>query len=283
MFEAHNEQMILNVSCPAKINLFLAVGPKDAIGYHPLRTIFQAIDLQDTVQIDLAADSTSVEFVGQEVPERNTVSKAIRLMAEFTDLTKMGIHITKRIPQMAGLGGGSANAAAVIRAVRHLIPERFSERDAFAVAEAVGADVPFFLVGGKARGEGYGEKLTPLPDPKPAKWVLVVKPPYSYSTPEMFAKLDAVSYHFEEFPEIEKQHNDFERVICHGNDVIERISRFGGSKAGMSGSGSAMFGLFDSEAEAKTAESYVQAEDLGTTWVVKMLSREESLRIWGED
>lgn len=275
--------MILNVCCPAKINLFLAVGPKDAIGYHPLRTIFQAIDLRDDVVIDLGVDATSVEFTWQQVPDNNTVTKAIRLMAEFTNLPKMGIKILKRIPQMAGLGGGSANAAAVIRAVRHLVPERFSELDAFAVAEAVGADVPFFLVGGKARGEGYGEKLTALPDPKPLKWVLVVKPPYSYSTPEMFSKLDAVSYHFQEFPESEKQHNDFERVICYGNDVIERISVFGGSKAGMSGSGSAMFGLFDTEAEAKTAESYVKSEDLGDTWVVQMMSRQDSLQIWSED
>lgn len=279
----HNDGMILNVCCPAKINLFLAVGPKDEIGYHPLRTIFQTIDLRDDVVIDLDVTETFVEFTWQVVPENNTVTKAIRLMAEFTDLPKMGIKILKRIPTMAGLGGGSANAAAVIRAVRHLVPERFSERDAFAVAEAVGADVPFFLVGGKALGEGYGEKLTPLPDPKPLKCVLVVKPPYSYSTPDMFAKLDAISYHFEEFPTTERQHNDFERVICYGNDVIERISVFGGSKAGMTGSGSAMFGLFDSEQEAKQAEGYVKSEDLGDTWVVQMMSREDSLLIWPEE
>lgn len=271
--------MVLNVSCPAKINLFLAVGPKDSVGYHPLRTIFQAIDLHDEVTINLNSDRTFVEFFGIQIPENNTVTKALRLMAEFTDLPKMAIRVAKRIPIMAGLGGGSSNAAAIIRAVRHLIPERFSERDAFAVAQAVGSDVPFFLVGGKARGEGYGEKLTPLPDPRPAKWVLVVKPPYSYSTPEMYAKLDSVSYHFEEFPESDRQYNDFERVICHGNDVIERIGRFGGQMPGLTGSGSAMFGVFDSEEEARKAEGYVKSEDLGDTWVVKMLSREESLGI----
>lgn len=271
--------MVLDVVCPAKLNLFLAVGPKNAIGYHPIRTIFQAVDLCDRVLIDLDASETSVEFTGQPVPEANTVTKALRLMAEFTDLPKMRIQIEKRIPSMAGLGGGSSNAAAVIRSVRHLVPERFGERDAFAVAEAVGADVPFFLVGGRARGEGYGEKLTPLPDRHPLPWVLIIKPPYSYSTPEMYAKLDAVSYHFEDFPGVERQHNDFERVICYGNDVIERIGVFGGRMAGMTGSGSAMFGLFESEEEAKTAESYAQQEDLGDTWVVRMLTRSESLAI----
>jgi 4-diphosphocytidyl-2-C-methyl-D-erythritol kinase len=275
--------MILKVACPAKINLFLAVGPADVTGYHPIRTVFQAIGLYDDVEIDTSASEVTVTFEGQVVPEQNTVTKAIRLMREFTNLPGMGIRITKRIPAMAGLGGGSSNAAAVIRAVRHLVPGRLTERDAFSVAEAVGADVPFFLVGGKARGEGYGEILTPLPDPKKLDWVLVVKPPYSYSTPEMYGKLDAVSYHFEDFPERDRQHNDFERVICYGNDVIERIGVFGGRSPGMSGSGSAMFGLFDSQKEAKRAESYVQGEDLGRTWVVPTLSRQESLSILTEE
>lgn len=275
--------MILNVACPAKINLFLAVGPADATGYHPIRTIFQAIGLYDEVTIDTSTPGITVEFEGQDIPEQNTVTKAVRLMREFTDLPNMAIRIKKRIPSMAGLGGGSSNAAAVIRAVRHLVPERLTERDAFSVAEAVGADVPFFLVGGKARGEGYGEILTPLPDAKKPEWMLVVKPPYSYSTPEMYAKLDEVSYHFEELPEKDRQYNDFERVICYGNDVIERIGVFGGRSPGMSGSGSAMFGLFDSEKEAKRAESYVQGEDLGRTWVVPTLSRQQSLRILSKD
>jgi 4-diphosphocytidyl-2-C-methyl-D-erythritol kinase len=275
--------MILNMASPAKINLFLAVGPADATGYHPIRTIFQALGLYDDVRIDTAASETTVVFEGQDVPEQNTVTKALRFMREFTELPKMAIHITKRIPTMAGLGGGSSNAAAVIRAVRHLIPGRLTERDAFSVAETVGADVPFFLVGGRARGEGYGEILASLPDPKKPEWVLVVKPPYSYSTPEMYAKLDAVSYHFEDFREDGRQHNDFERVICHGNDVIERIGVFGGRSPGMSGSGSAMFGLFDSEKEAKRAEGYVQSEDLGHTWVVPTLSRQESLSVITED
>jgi 4-diphosphocytidyl-2-C-methyl-D-erythritol kinase len=271
--------MTLNVTSPAKLNLFLAVGPKDEIGYHPIRSIFQAVGLYDEVLIDLDVNETSVAFEGEEIPERNTVTKAIRLMAEFTELPKMAVHIKKEIPTRAGLGGGSSNAAAVIRAVRHLIPERLSERDAFAVAEAVGADVPFFLVGGKAKAEGYGERLTPIRASKTKTWALIVKPPYSYSTPEMYEKLDAVSYHFADFPSDDKQYNDFERVICYGNDVIERIGVFGGSQCGMTGSGSAMFGLFQTEREAKQAERFVRSEDLGSAWVVPFLTREESLKI----
>ena len=114
--------MVLQVASPAKLNLFLAVGPKDAVGYHPIRTIFQAIGLQDEVTIDLAAERTSIKFEGADIPENNTVSKALRLMSELCDLPKMGIRIQKNIPSEAGLGGGSSNAAAIIRTVRHLVP-----------------------------------------------------------------------------------------------------------------------------------------------------------------
>ena len=92
---------------------------------------------------------------------------------------------------------------------------------------------PSFMVGGRARAEGYGEKLTPLPDEWPLGWALIVKPSYSHSTPEMFAKLDAVSYPFEDFPKDERQHNDFERVDCEATDIVERIAIFGGYNGGM--------------------------------------------------
>ena len=110
--------MTLQVACPAKLNLFLAVGPRDDIGYHPIRSVFQAVGLCDEVTIDLTAPSTGVNFSEKRYREQNTVTKALRLMSEFTDLPKMGIEIVKNIPSQAGLGGGSANAAAVIRAVR---------------------------------------------------------------------------------------------------------------------------------------------------------------------
>jgi 4-diphosphocytidyl-2-C-methyl-D-erythritol kinase len=271
--------MILRVACPAKLNLFLAVGPADATGYHPIRSIFQAIGLYDEVLIDLEADETTVTFEGADIPEKNTVTKALRLMAEFTDLPKMGIQIVKRIPSEAGLGGGSSNAAAVIRAVRKLVPERFSERDAFSVAQAVGADVPFFLVGGRTKAEGYGEILTPLTDDWPLGWALVVKPPYSHATAEMYAQLDALSYPFEEFPQDDRQYNDFERVACDTTDLAERLGVFGGRHAGMTGSGSAVYGLFPSEDEAQQAEIKAKDENLGAAWIAPLLTRQESLRI----
>lgn len=270
--------MVLQIASPAKLNLFLAVGKKDASGYHPIRTIFQAIGLSDDVSIDLGVRENSVVFVGTEIPERNTVSKALRLMAEFCDLPNMAIRIVKNIPTEAGLGGGSSNAAAVIRVVRHLIPERFGERDAFSVAEAVGADVPFFLVGGRAKGEGYGEKLTPLPDPAPG-WAVVVKPDYGHSTKEMYDALDEMDYPFAEFPETDLRYNDFERYACDVTDRVERLLVFGAQSGGMTGSGSALYGLFADREKASQAKSRAEGEQLGQAWLVPLLSRAQSLAI----
>jgi 4-diphosphocytidyl-2-C-methyl-D-erythritol kinase len=270
--------MVLQVASPAKLNLFLAVGPKDAVGYHPIRTIFQAIGLQDEVTIDLAAEHTSIKFEGADIPENNTVSKALRLMSELCDLPKMGIRIRKNIPSEAGLGGGSSNAAAIIRTVRHLIPGALGESDAFSVARAVGADVPFFLVGGRAKGEGYGDVLTPLPDPKP-EWALVVKPPYGNSTAEMYSALDQLEYPFADFPEDDRLYNDFERNACHITDLAERLQVFGADQAGMTGSGSAVFGLFSSHAAAVIAQGRALEECIGLAWTVPLLSRAQSLTI----
>ncbi len=268
--------MVLDVTCPAKLNLFLAVGPKDEVGYHPIRTVFQAIGLLDEVRIEIGREP-QVSFEGGGIPENNTVTKALRLLSEFADLPAMAIRIKKIIPLQAGLGGGSANAAAVIRAVRHLVPERITETDAFSVAQAVGADVPYFLVGGRAYAEGYGEKLQALPDPDPT-WAVVVKPPYGYSTAEMYAALDLQGYPFKEFRG-EFGYNDFERNACETTDVAERLGVFGARPFGMTGSGSAVYGLFPSEEAAKTACERAKSEQLGDAWSVPLLTRKESLQI----
>lgn len=271
--------MTLLVPCPAKLNLFLAVGPSDGRGYHPLRTIFQAIGLFDAMTVDLNATETSVEFLGAEIPANNTVTKALRLMAEYTNLPSMRISIEKRIPSEAGLGGGSTNGAGIIRAVRKLIPERLPERDALTVATAVGADVPFFLNGGQARATGYGEIIEPLPDPE-RTWALVVKPPIGCSTPAMYKELDTKTYEWLDFPANPWLYNDFERVVpCQCGDTIERLQVFGANQAGLTGSGSAVFGLFATEEDALVAQTRVQSEGLGESWIAPFLTRKESLNL----
>lgn len=267
--------MRFRVACPAKVNLFLAVGKKDARGYHPLRTIFQAIGTYDFIEIDTEARATTVEFWGAGIPENNTVTKALRLMAEYTDIPPMKIEVFKDIPSEAGLGGGSSDAAGIIRAVRYLIPSMFSERDAMTVAQAVGADVPFFLVGGRAKGEGYGEVLTPLDDPAPA-WVVVVKPTIGCSTPAMYASLDEKDYEWRDFPTDDELYNDFERVApCECLDLIERLQVLGAKQAGLSGSGSAVFGIFESEEAAFEADDKIRDGRMAV-WHAPFLTRRES-------
>lgn len=266
----------LSLQCPAKVNLFLAVGPPDRRGYHPLRTIFQAIDLCDTLEVEFGgAAETEVEVVGAELPADNTVTKALRLSREVFNVRPSRVRLTKRIPMQSGLGGGSSDAAGVLRALNHVRSAPRAELEG--LASAIGADVPFFLTGGLARGEGYGDRITPLAD-APEEWLVIVKPPVGCSTVEMYHKLDEHERPWREWPENGELYNDFERVApCECLDLIELLLIRGAHDAGLSGSGSAVFGRFGSRGEAETAASQLDGER-NQIWVAKTLSRAESLR-----
>ncbi|RYG49101.1 hypothetical protein EON79_02490 [bacterium] len=232
------------VLAPAKINPFLAVGPPDERGYHPLRTIFQAVGLYDEVEIE---PGEGVEFVGQDVPPENTVTKALRLAyALRPDISSVAVRVTKGIPSPGGLGGGSSDAAAVLKALSLTPEERYE------IARKVGADVPFFLFGGRARGEGYGDLLTPLPDPEP-HWLLLATPDVACPTPEMYRRLDAIPREWRAWGD--EPYNDFERVApCECLELIDRLASFG-APAGLCGSGATVWGRFVSrEATEKAAE-----------------------------
>ena len=164
--------MTLEVIAPAKVNTFLSVGPPDASGYHPLRSYFAAISLADTVRI---TPGTRMEITCNwpDLPAENTLTKVLRLLRELSEVPPCHIELIKAIPAESGLGGGSSDAAALLRGLHRLYPDHWPAEFMTAVAQAVGADVPFFLIGGLARAEGYGEKLTPLPD-APRRWLVVV-------------------------------------------------------------------------------------------------------------
>jgi 4-diphosphocytidyl-2-C-methyl-D-erythritol kinase len=239
---------------PAKINTFLSVGPPDRRGWHPLRTVFQAVGLYDELHVE--PGRSGVTFEGEDVPEENTVTKALRLLGEIADLPPMGLRIVKRIPSCAGLGGASTDAAGVLRLARRLVPG-LPEAEVKGIAAAVGADVPFFLVGGRAKAEGYGERLTPLPD-SPEEWVVIARPDVGCPTPAAYKALDALGDRpFLDFED--RLYNDFERVApCECLDLIERLNWLGG-RAGLSGSGSAVFGLFPSRDAAEIAAGRLSA------------------------
>ncbi len=267
---------MIRVKCPAKINTFLAVGPPDSTGYHPLRTIFQAIDLCDELEIE-PATATSISCDWADLPADNTLSKALRLFGEIASVPALAIHLTKRIPAESGLGGGSSDAAGLLRALVQICPGVPMDHVEM-IAATVGADVPFFLCGGRARAEAYGEKLTPLPD-APAQVVLIARPASGSGTAGAYRALDQIDRPFADWPADDRTtYNDFERVAAPASlNLINQMHQLGATCAGLSGSGSAVFGYFGNHQEAQNA-----AEQFGAgvaTWVTRTLSRQESLWI----
>ena len=272
--------MALRVRCPAKINPFLAVGPRDERGYHPLRTIFQAISLSDELTVEACAPEDAGIFCDWPgLPERSTVRKALDLASEYAQLPPLHIHLSKRIPSEAGMGGGSSDAAGLLRVLPKFSLGRLAPELLHDIAVAVGADVPFFLVGGRARGEGYGERLMPLPD-GPTQWLVVVKPEVGCATGEAYARLDERPYAWREFHEGDELYNDFERVMpCDSDDWQERLLTHGAKDVLLCGSGSSIFGRFQGQTEAESAAGRLQAEGALHVWVCHTLTRMESLVI----
>ena len=255
--------------CPAKINLWLTVGPPGAGGMHPLRTEFQAVSLSDSLTVEPAAsDETACDWPG--LPSENTLTKALRLAREYFQVPPLRMTLDKRIPAQSGLGGGSSDAAGLLRLlVRH---ERLQAREALEIAAAVGADVPFFLVGGRALGEAHGERLTPLAN-LPVRRVVLAMPAAAVSTKGAFARLDETKRPWTPNHDAPLGHNDFESVAPDGCLAILAAWRSLGAVCGLTGSGSACFALGDQDGLPETARrAGAEWTDVGHT-----LTREESL------
>ena len=183
----------------AKVNLTLDVLGKRADGYHDLKGVMQAISIRDDIEIDVGTGKPWVLKCDREdVPcdERNLAWKAaqVYLDAMGKDPNGLEIRITKRIPSQAGLGGGSADAAAVLRALNRHYGEPLSIGALAELGAQVGSDVPFCVICGTAVAEGRGERLRKLPN-IPDCFFVVCKPDFSVSTPEMYRKLDEKGFH----------------------------------------------------------------------------------------
>jgi 4-diphosphocytidyl-2-C-methyl-D-erythritol kinase len=252
---------MISVPAYAKINLDLRVLAKRADGYHELRTIFQTISLADSIGLEFEpASRTEIEIQGNVVIEDNLMARAAKLVLEETGLSgRVHFKLEKRIPMGAGLGGGSSDAAAVLRALPRVIgafivPDRLHE-----MAASLGSDVPFFLYGGTAVGLGRGEEVYPLPD-LPALHGLLVTPDIHVSTPDAYRALserlgkDGTSKKLAAFArvawteDLSLARNDFEGVVFELHPELARIraalENSGAVCARMTGSGSAIFGLF---------------------------------------
>lgn len=296
--------MTVRARAYAKINLLLAVGPRRPDGYHELVSLMQSVGLHDTLDVSFAragAPPVHIRCTHPEVPHdgRNLVWRAVSaFQAEFGLADPVTIALDKGIPVAAGLAGGSADAAATLRALSCLHDRPGENGRLSQVAAGLGADVPFCLIGGTARAEGVGERLTPLPV-HPGIWLVLWKPPGGVPTAAVYDRLDERRPLDAAWPgrrEAEERLEAAVEALAAGdlaalgrllqNDLApvteelrpevrearERLLRAGAAGALMSGSGPTVFALARSEAEARILSRSVR--DLhGETFVTRMVGR----------
>jgi 4-diphosphocytidyl-2-C-methyl-D-erythritol kinase len=255
----------------AKINISLDVTAARDDGYHELITVMQSVALHDDVRVSVVPGDGSFA-VGRGLPrdKRNTAVKAADAFFAFTGITGYRAEVAreKRIPVGAGLGGGSADAAAVLRSLNTIFETDLSPEFLRILGEAVGSDVPFCVEGGTALARGRGEILTPLRE-FPNCEIVIVKPAFSISTAELYSALDRVKLRrrpdtdglLEAIENGDLHHaarylyNVFEDVLPaqHTGEIAEikeRLIDAGALGASMTGTGSAVFGIFESGAAA---------------------------------
>ena len=252
----------------AKVNLTLGVGPARADGYHQVRTVLQAIDLHDTLTFTPRRGPFSIACSESKIPtdSRNLIWKAAYELSRAMDRSTVdgvSVRLTKRIPAEAGLGGGSSDAAAALRALNVIGKAGLDPAALSSVARLVGADVPFFLVGGAAYGSGRGDDLLPLADIRPFH-VVIAKPDFGVSTAAAYGWFDEdggvqdAPRTLAAWPEAPLSvRNDLEPPVARRHplvaELVDAFERAGAATAAMSGSGSAVFGLFESPALASRA------------------------------
>lgn len=279
----------VRIRAHGKINLGLDVLRKREDGYHEVRMIMQSVGLYDNIEIvNLGRSQTGkaeieVETNLRYLPnnENNLAYKAaLLLMEEFYISAHISIKIRKMIPVAAGMAGGSADAAAVLKGINKLFGLRLTNEELKKRGVTLGADIPYCIDGGTALSEGIGEILTPLP-PMPPCIILLVKPPINVSTKLVYGKLDAgnIDYH----PDIDGMINAIKNgslkeladkmgnvlaTVTEGEypivtEIREKMVSMGALNAMMSGSGPTVFGIFDNRELAKEAYNYFKSSELG--------------------
>jgi 4-diphosphocytidyl-2-C-methyl-D-erythritol kinase len=300
---------------PAKVNLFLFVQERLPDGYHRLFSLMQTVGLYDRLDLRVTPGRRGIVFTSSGLPlpsgPDNLVVRAARLLLRrYKFRHGLAIHLEKRIPVSAGLGGGSSDAAATLRGLCRLFGIRPGPGELNGLARTIGSDVPFFLAGSAAFVEGTGERVRPL-QPTGGGWLVLVNTGVNVSTawayreldrlrlrkkrmnPERFKKLwltsikkqNKISADFRSTFQLKKLspylHNDLEEATQRSYPVIgvvkERLRRLGAAGVLMSGSGPTVFGLFFNPQRARQAARTLRRErpDWGV-WAVRVLSRGSS-------
>lgn len=293
--------MRVTVPCFAKLNLDLRILHKRPDNYHELRTIFQTISLKDRLEIEYKPAKRTQVYLSSSIDiEDNLVVRSAKMILDHLKMTAwVRFVITKQIPLGAGLGGGSSDAAAVLIALPALAGKHIPLADLVRLAESLGSDVPFFLQGGTALGLGRGTEVYPLPDLPPVN-ALVLSPGVHVSTSDAYAALkqpaaltsSAESLILREFQTIAWNlagsslnqlplKNDFEEAVFGIHKELaaqaRQLRKLGAKPALMTGSGSSLFGIFESTAAARVAASKFPA---GSAHLVRFVSRRQYRKAW---
>ena len=272
---------ILSIEAPAKVNLVLRILVREESGYHQLETLFAAVDFMDHLTVERSDDGVSLTVDGPAIGplEENLAYRAGQAFLRETRLSGgVAIHLEKKIPVGAGLGGGSSDAAAVLKGMNRLFERPLSREQLAALGGNLGADVPFFLAPTTlALAWGRGDRILPLP-PISRAFLVLALPPFEIGTAGAFQSLarHRVRSGWRSAPRILdpevcssweaialRAENDFEWILFPEHPVLERIRdelvAQGAQPALLSGSGSALFGVFGSRGAAESASSALAA------------------------
>jgi 4-diphosphocytidyl-2-C-methyl-D-erythritol kinase len=281
----------------AKINLRLHILGRRPDGYHELRTIFQTISLRDTLELSLASrPGITLVTNDKSLPAgpENLAARAIEAFARKTGFRGgIRVQLEKRIPVARGLGGGSSDAAAALIGMLRLTNRKLPLDQLMEIASGLGADVPFFLFGGRALAVNRGDEIYPLDD-EPRRTILVVSPQdIAVSTKDAYQWVFADLTKSSKPPNIwgfcalcwsrsGTVSNDFEGPVFHRHprlgEIRDALLERGAAEAALAGSGSAVFGIFRNPAQARRAARKFPEDSV---FVVETLSRERYGRALG--
>ena len=257
----------------AKVNIGLQIRDRRPDGYHTIHTLFQELDFHDIITLEKRESgcgfSSNVDWLKND--DSNLCVKAWRKMVDVFGIGGISIQLEKRIPAGGGLGGGSSNAATVLKGLRQLYELDLSDDELESLSVDLGADVPFFIRGGLQSGDGIGEVLKPL-KPRIDGCFLCVVPDLYIDTKWAYGQVknildkpkDLINFtgfiQKENIP-FELFENDFEAIVVPAYPEIGHIKNslraHGARFASLSGSGSTVYGIFDEEVDAKLAKSQI--------------------------
>ena len=280
------------ILAPAKINLFFEANGLYPNGYHDITSVMQTVSLYDSVEIALNR-SKKIEVTVSNMPSlsgiNNLAYKAAKLFFEAAKSTDLGadIRIKKEIPLLSGLGGGSADAAAVLLGLNKMLDEPFTTQELISIGKQIGADIPFCLVQGTALVKGIGEDVKPCPM-LPDCFIVIVKHGEKRSTADMYKKLDEIEgrqprtidsffvamTHGDLKEVASKLYNAFSEFYMKDDIVSRCFAEFGALGHCLSGSGPSRFAIFDSLSSAQAATDLLSEKNIESYLVEPITSQQ---------